>query len=176
MDKQSERLVSLIEHQLDLESKVVDALEALNAEMSSLLEDAGIYGPKQSELEGLSPLLEQLQSRYSESRNSREVLAGQFDVRNDESTDANDTSLKRLLNVLPTSQSRRLDTDRRRIHDRLRTAQQKLTANQAVIFYSTEFHRRYLLGVLQCNVEEANYQADGHAFKLPTEKIIGQNC
>ncbi|MDV6030932.1 MAG: hypothetical protein F9B45_12690 [Phycisphaera sp. RhM] len=188
MNQQTERLGVLVERQLQLESGVADALDALNDEMAALLDNSGIYGPKQSDLQQLSPLLERLQHCQADSRKSRQILSRYVGVKASEQleatqpseasseTDDSLTSIKTILARLPVAESERLDANRRRLHDRLVAAQQRLTANQVVIFYSTEFHRRYLLGVLQCDVDEASYQADGLAFKLPTEKIIGRNC
>ncbi len=185
MNQQTERLGVLVERQLQLESGVADALDALNDEMAALLDNSGIYGPKQSDLQQLSPLLERLQHCQADSRKSRQILsrcvgakATERPQASEPSSEADDslTSIRTILATLPTAESDRLDADRRRLHERLIAAQQRLTANQVVIFYSTEFHRRYLLGVLQCDVDEASYQADGQAFKLPTEKIIGRNC
>ncbi|MCS7467162.1 hypothetical protein NZK35_10960 [Stieleria sp. ICT_E10.1] len=185
MNQQTEQLGVLVERQLQLESGVADALDALNDEMANLLDNAGIYGPKQSDLQQLSPLLEKLQHCQADSRKSRQILSRYVGAKATEQPDASQppseaddslTSIKTILATLPAAESERLDANRRRLHDRLVAAQQRLTANQVVIFYSTEFHRRYLLGVLQCDVDEASYQADGLAFKLPTEKIIGRNC
>ncbi|PAY18237.1 hypothetical protein CKO51_17475 [Rhodopirellula sp. SM50] len=185
MNQQTERLGVLVERQLQLESGVADALDALNDEMAALLDNSGIYGPKQSDLQQLSPLLERLQHCQADSRKSRQILSRYIGAKPPEQLEASEassetddrlTSIKTILAKLPVAESERLDANRRRLHDRLVAAQQRLTANQVVIFYSTEFHRRYLLGVLQCDVDESSYQADGLAFKLPTEKIIGRNC
>ncbi|WP_182870012.1 hypothetical protein [Stieleria mannarensis] len=179
MNQPTERLGVLVARQLQLESGVVDALDALNDEMSALLDNSGIYGPNPADLAELSPLIETLQSRQTDSRKSRTILQRYVNADASEASDAteqNDASIRTILNALPKPESHRLEADRRRIHDRLSAARQKLTANQVVIFYSTEFHRRYLLGVLQCDVDEGNYKADGQPFKLPPEKIIGRNC
>lgn len=184
MKPNTETLPVLVQRQLDLESSIADALEELNGQMASLLDDAGIYGPTKTDLDSLSPLVQEIQNRYEQSRQSRESLAkktGRTERLTSadaaaSSADWEDATLRSVISILPPSESDRLDEKRQSIHNRLRDAQQQLTANQVVIFYSTEFHRRYLLGVLQCDVEEANYQADGQAFKLGPEKIIGRNC
>lgn len=191
MEEQNERLSAILERQLKLESRIADALETLNDEMAALLNNAGIYGPKNDDLVGLSSHVETLQRRYEESRKAREEITNltssperamedpQAVNRDHQAVRENPVepaTLKTLLRTLPSRDSARLDAARQQVHNRLRDAQQKLTANQVVIFYSTEFHRRYLLGVLQCDTEEANYQADGQSFKLSPEKIIGRNC
>ena len=181
MSQPIERLGVLIERQLQVELGVAEALDAVNAGMSALLDEAGIYGPKPTDLKNLVPLLETLQRRTAESRTSRQTLFGQLQKVPDSSAcDSSDSqgeaTLKSALDALSAAESTRLEAARQRIRDRILAAQQKLTANQVVIFYSTEFHRRYLLGVLQCDVDEANYQADGQAFRLTPEKIIGRNC
>ena len=178
MKKQNEALQVLIERQLDLETNVVEALENLNNEMSSLLDGSGIYGPTEKDLAGLSPLVDELRERQTRSHESRESLDRWSESQSSgaEHSRGERFSMRSMIGRLPATKSTRLHDRRQQIFTRLQVAQQKLTANQVVIFYSTEFHRRYLLGVLQCDVDEANYKADGQAFKLPPEKIIGRNC
>lgn len=186
MDQETESVATLVQQHLDLEAEIVHTLEAINEGMSSILRDAGIYGPSADQLESLAPLLEQLQEQSDESKRSRRVLYGKVrrhEVSEDLETAGIETAglesggleslkLSDLLPDAPEEVRARKDALAKRLTD----AGQQLTANQVVLFYSMEFHRRYLLGVLECDREESNYQADGQAFKLPPEKIFGRNC
>ncbi len=177
MKPKNESLNSLVQRQLDLDSGVVDALEQLNNGMAALLDQSGIYGPTIQDIESLSPLMENLKRCYTNSGNSRDSLLKRAgDSAEPDPDDESQATLRSVIDTLPVSQARVLHSRRQSIHSRMRLAEQQMTANQVVIFYSTEFHRRYLLGVLQCDVNETNYKADGQAFKLPPEKIIGRNC
>lgn len=181
MDQETESVATLVQQHLDLEAEIVHTLEAINEGMSSILRDAGIYGPSADQLESLAPLLEQLQEQSDESKRSRRVLYGKVRRHEDsedlesagpESGGLESLKLSDLLPDAPEEVRARKDALAKRLTD----AGQQLTANQVVLFYSMEFHRRYLLGVLECDREESNYQADGQAFKLPPEKIFGRNC
>ena len=178
MKRETETLGALVKHHLEVESGIAEALEELNGEMSALLGGAGIYGPKKSDLDGLAPLVENLQQRYASSKKSRMALMRRLEVAQVEApkNDSQTPTLKAVLKVMPKSDSASLDATRKRIRHRLDQAQKMLTANQMALFYSMDFHRRYLMGVLQCDSDEANYQADGQAFKLPPEKLFGRNC
>ena len=175
MDQETENLGTIVEHHLDLEAKIVETLEAINDGMTAILQDAGLYGPPADALESLAPLLERLQNQSAESQQSRRMLYAK--VRSLKAGDSGDrpalaTALKTILADAPHD----LQQKKRAITRRLSDASQQLTANQVVLFYSMEFHRRYLLGVLECDQEESNYQADGQTFKLPPEKLFGRNC
>lgn len=176
--KQIDRLGLLAQRHLDLESAIVEALDDLNSQMSALLTGAGVYGPRPSDMERLEPLVNVLQQRFASSKKSRLALAKQFGLAENETASAEDSDaeLRFILGTMPPRQSAALNEKREQVHNRLVNARQELTANQAVIFYSMEFHRRYLLGVLQCDTDESNYQADGQAFKLPPEKLFGRSC
>ena len=178
MNQQTDKLGVLVKRHLELESGIAEALEELNSEMSTLLNEACIYGPKKSDLDGLAPLVENLQQRYASSKKSRQTLSRRSGINENATTsdESQAVTLKSMLEKIPKRESAPLDVTRNRIRRRLVEAQQTLTANQVALFYSMDFHRRYLLGVLQCDSDDSNYQADGQAFKLPPEKLFGRNC
>ncbi len=179
MNQETDSLGAIVENQMEVEARIVETLEAINEGLSAILQQAGIYGPDVDALDALSPLLETLQNQSAESQKSRRVLYSKVRSLCGDSPADEQAKTQALIEALQTVQpaaSEKLKRQKQRITQRLTDAAQQLTANQAVLFYSMEFHRRYLLGVLECENEQANYQADGQAFKLPPEKILGRNC
>ena len=181
---QSSDISTLLRQQLDQESQVADAMEKLNSRMSALLSSSGIQGPSRNEIESLEPLMQQLNDSFSASRQSLEQLeklsesdeSKSDNIRASAPSAKSTLSLRALISRLPEIEARGLQESRQRVQRKLVREQQRLAATQVAIFYSMDFHRRYLLGVLQCDKEDANYQANGQAFKLAPEQIIGRNC
>jgi len=175
MHQETENLGSIVEHHLELEAKIVETLEAINEGMSAILQDAGIYGPTTDALDALAPLLERLQNQSAESQQSRRTLYAK--VRSLSADDAAcEPAVAITLQDILTDAPRDVWQKKQALTQRLTEASQQLASNQVVLFYSMEFHRRYLLGVLECNRDESNYQADGQTFKLAPEKLFGRNC
>lgn len=178
MVQATDTLDDLFRRHLELESATVDALESLNNRMASVLRDAGIAGPTLEALESLKPLVDTLQHRYRETSDSRRELTRRDELRStlDASEGSKDLRLKYLMARLPAANFAELNAERKRVNKQLAEAQQKLTANQVSLFYSMEFHRRYLMGVLNCEQDDPSYQADGQATKVAPEKLFGRNC
>lgn len=179
MEQETSSLGALVENHMEVEAGIVQTLEAINEGLSAILQQGGLYGPDVQSLDALGPLLETLQNQSAESQKSRRVLYSKVRSLCGDSPADDPADTRVLIEALQTVQpeaSEKLKQQKQRITQRLTDAAQQLTANQAVLFYSMEFHRRYLLGVLECESEQTNYQADGQVFKLPPEKILGRNC
>ncbi|OYP35230.1 hypothetical protein [Rhodopirellula sp. MGV] len=166
---------AMLESHLELEERLAETLEALNATMASMLEGKGIHGPTSDGLERVAPLLEQLKDRSEQSRLSRQQLLKSV---SDELSDASpqNVGMRQLIQRASEDKTEQFDKRRKAVSDRLEHARHSLTATQAVIYYSMDFHRRYLMGILECTDDQSSYQATGQSVKLPTEKIFGRNC
>ncbi|MCC9602949.1 hypothetical protein LOC67_20560 [Stieleria sp. JC731] len=175
MRLQTENYDALLESHLELEERIADTLETLNEAMASMIDGTGVHGPSTDGLDRVAPLIEQLKERSELSRQSREQL---LDGLADEvvGEQKRKIGLRQLIRHASETKAAQLDERRKVVSDRIVEARHSLTATQAVIFYSMDFHRRYLMGVLQCGDDQQGYQADGQSMKLPTEKIFGRNC
>jgi hypothetical protein len=201
MHDRSDQLGTLLHQQLELEERLIQTLEGLNGRMAQLLDDSGLYGPSEQALETLEPLVAELRRCAAQSQAGRQRLAklipgedaagqatpgearaGEGQAEAGRGVDRQragadpDPRISRWMRHAPAADAERLQSHRTRLAQRLDAAQRQLTANQVAVFYATEFHRRYLAGVLQCEQGEGNYQSDGQAFKFPPEKLIGRNC
>lgn len=171
-----DQVASRIEQQLDREEQVVQALEALNEQLSTLLTGSGINGPSESDLLGLDPMIQELQACAKQTGLSRKALLEDFDPSWTETQSKPPNRIRGLIQVAPQEQQAALHAKRDALQRRMVEAQQQLFANQVVVFYSTEFHRSFLLGVLQCEPNESQYGRQGQPFKLGPERVIGRNC
>lgn len=90
--------------------------------------------------------------------------------------ESNFTSIKDFVHSLPRSDYVRVDGIRRDILDRSAEAQANLVHNQASLYYTFDFHRRYLAGVLQGDLDGHHYGADGQPNEVNPGNIIGKTC
>ncbi|MEM0927642.1 MAG: hypothetical protein AAGJ83_16465 [Planctomycetota bacterium] len=195
MPNRDEPLAESLDAHLDVEQSVVDAVCKINQAMADVLNRTGIKGPSEEELRALEPHLIVLRERSERSRQSRLRLSRRFPdlhiptesheqeegsssdaVRAKESQDGEIFSA--LSRQLPEQQRSRLDDRRKSLSEDLATAQATLASNQVLVYYSMDFHRRYLMGVLR-NADQAelsSYSADGQSFAPQPETLFGRNC
>lgn len=171
-----DQVASRIERQLAQEEQVVQALESLNEQLSVLLTGSGINGPSESDLLGLDPMIKRVQACAKQTGLSRNALLQDFDPSWNESKSTPPNRIRGLIQAAPLDQQTALHAKRDELQRRMIEAQQQLFANQVVVFYSTEFHRSFLLGVLQCEPNDSQYGRQGQPFKLGPERVIGRNC
>ncbi|WP_436716096.1 flagellar export chaperone FlgN [Roseiconus lacunae] len=175
MRLQTDQFDEMLEGHLALEERLAETLEELNQAMTTMLNKQGVRGPTPEVLDQVTPLIDRLRERSEQSRQSRERLLEQL-PESEDSAKPQSQGLRQLIRQASDHQVESLDQRRIAVRDRIEQARHTLTANQAVIFYSMDFHRRYLMGVLQCTDDRQGYQADGQSTKLPAEKIFGRNC
>lgn len=166
------KLLVLVERHLALESQMAAALDELNQTMADVLSNAGLKGPTQEDLKKLSPMTDAVQQSAIEVRKAREGLLGRINA------DANSdySTIKQYILSLPPKDRMRFNVARKEILERSSRAQANLIHNQAALFYTYDFHRKYLSGVLQNDPDEQNYRHDGQPQEVHPGNIIGKTC
>ena len=91
-------------------------------------------------------------------------------------SDSEYTTIKEIIVCLEPVERRRLNSQRRGILEKSATAQANLVHNQAVLFYTYDFHRKYLAGVLQTDVDSHSYDSGGQSQDVPPGNIYGKTC
>ena len=153
------QLVVLVERHLAHESSLTVSLAAVNEASAKVFEDGGLRGPSTSDLERLQPMMDELQKSASRVAESRQTTLSHIN----RTLQTNFTQLKQYIRTLPRDERTRLDRARRQTLAQSESAQASLIHNQAVLFYTFDYHRKYLAGVLQCDVQPQNYGADGQS-------------
>ncbi|MEO1615044.1 MAG: hypothetical protein AAFV88_04290 [Planctomycetota bacterium] len=172
----TEPLVECLDAHLDIEQAVVNAVQEVNEAMAAVLKRSGIQGPSETDLLELEPHLNRLREQGAVTRRARQDLSEQFEC--GEKADAMLT-FSRLSRQLPATFRDRLEQRRAQVRAELADAQATLASNQVLVYYSMDFHRRYLMGVLESEeqaTENASYSADGQAFSPQPETLFGRNC
>jgi hypothetical protein len=168
----SNEVFSLIDQQIECESRLTESMEALNDRIAALLKGVGIDGPSEEDLQQLEPLYQSLKRDAAASQRTRVNLLRKLRP----GTDASDATIRELALALPSELRGRLEQRRNGVFHRLLDARKTLAANQASLFYSFQFHRKYLLAILQCDEQSNQYSAEGPNLDVPPERLLGRNC
>ena len=169
---QNNKLIVLVERHLALEGQLANALEQLNQAVAGVLVDAGLRGPTQQDVQSLEPVNADLKQSASEVAAARKVLLTRINLE----SESDFGNIKEFISSLPLSDRRRVDKDRRSVLERSTKAKAGLIHNQASLYYTFDFHRRYLAGVLQGDSDAQNYRADGQPNDLKSGNIIRKTC
>ena len=166
------QLLVLVERHLAREAQLAESLDAVNQASAKVFEDGGLRGPSKHDLESLQPMMNELRKLASEVAELRQSTL----IHINRTLQTNFTKLKQYIHTLPTEEKTRLNHARRKILSQSQSAQANLIHNQAVLFYTFDHHRKYLAGVLQCDVQPQNYGADGQTKNVSPGDLIRKAC
>ncbi len=172
MNHQSSKLLALVRRHLGLESRLAASLDELNQATAKVLSTASLKAPTLEVLESLRPMSESLKHTARETGHAREVLLSRINL--ESATDY--SSIKQYILSLPPGERNSLNDIRVSILDRMTRAQANLIHNQAMLFYMFDFHRKYLSGILDCDLHRKNYGSDGHQQDVHPGNIFGKTC
>ena len=170
--QQTDNLPALLEQHLAIEAQLAASLDELNHATANILHEAGLRGPSAHDLQRLVPITKTLQQSVMNVRKGREVLL----LRVNASEQSCRSTIKQIIELLPESHREKLDGKRREILQRCNNAQTALIQNQASLFYTYDFHRKYLAGVLGCDPNEQNYRSDGGQQDVQPGNLYGKTC
>ncbi|MEL6108154.1 MAG: hypothetical protein AAFU85_19175 [Planctomycetota bacterium] len=165
-------LVALVERHLDVESELASTLDDLNAAMKAALDKPGMQAPQLDDLKSLEPVSRRLQASTTKLAAARKEILQRIKLE----TGVEHASLRTVIVALPKEARKRLDSRRLEILEKSRRAQANLVHNQATCYYLFDFHRKYLTGVVQSDVEGQKYRADGQPNEIAPGNIIGKAC
>ena len=172
MKHQASKLLALVRRHLGLESRLAASLDELNQATATVLSTTGLQAPTLEVLETLRPMSESLQHTAKETGHARAVLLRRINLE----SDTNYASIKQYILSLPAKERNSLNDIREGILNRMTCAQANLIRNQAMLFYMFDFHRKYLSGVLDCDLDRTNYGSDGHQQDIHPGNIFGKTC
>lgn len=166
------RFALLIERHLALEAELANDLDTLNLTMQGMLAKRGMQGPAQQEIAALDPITEKIQCSVEEIRRARAVLLERLNLESEKPLN----TLKESIAALPPADRVRLDAIRRSVLGCTSKARAELLKNQAAIFYTFEFHRRFMAEVLQTDSDRNSYRANGQPYEPAPGNILGRTC
>lgn len=170
-NNQSELYV-LIECHLAKELQFAELVDRINRATSEAFAEQGMSGPTDKSLHELKPLADQVQSGAVEIKEMRQKLLHQINSK----TEHEFASVTDAIQSLSEDEQRKLDNSRGDLFNRCESARTKLIENQATLFYTYDFHRRYLAGVLQCNPNTEIYGPDGSSVDNTQGQLYRKSC
>lgn len=168
----TEELVLLVEQHFSLESQMAELLQELSGSTRDAFGAEGLRGPTPEDLEKLRPLSTKVTSAAEELKSARKRLLSQINRR----LHSNHSSLSSFINSLAPEDQTRLDSRRRELLEKCAGAQSDLIQNQATIYYTHDFYRRYVAGVMENAAEPSNYGRDGAVNDVQPGNLCRKSC
>jgi len=168
----SNQLIVLVERHLGLESRLAEAIEQVNHASAEVFTNGGIRGPSQQELDTLKPMMDDLRKMAADVVEARQTILSRIN----QTLDSQHTTIKQYIRTLSPEDRKRLNTSRRNILKRSNLAQANLIHNQAVLYYTFDYHRKYLAGVLQSDAKPQSYGANGQTSGTSPGNLYGKTC
>lgn len=162
----------LIEEHFVHELQLAEDIEGLNRSTAKVFEGAGLRGPSTEQLEELHPRTEQVEKSSQALARRRQVLIDTINTR----CSRKHASLKDFIRSLAPEDREELDAIRMRVLERTTKAQAHMVHNQAALFYTFDFHRKFLAGVLQSDPDQQGYRANGHSTDFGTGNLVRKTC
>lgn len=148
-----------VERHLALELSLLDRLDQLNLSMKAALAETGANGLSIDQAESLSLLSDEIALESNQLKKKRLDLV---EVINEgRSPDQSRLSIRLFITTLDSVSGARLEAMRQSILDRVMKVQSTMLGHQAVLFYSFDFYRRMVAGLLRNDQEDVQYRVDG---------------
>ena len=169
------RLVVMIERHLQAELGLLNELDNLNQTLKHSLESSGSKGMSPEQSGQLHQLAGQLSAQSDSLKIKRMKTLGAINQnRNDNSTPL---SIRLFVQSLKNENDRkRLENLRMAILDRLSDVHAMLVGNQAVMFYSYDFYRKMLAGLLNNDLDRNQYSVTGQTTGVKPGNLFGKAC
>ena len=171
-DIEKRKLIVLILRHFDSEDRLIESMDQLATSSAETLARAGTRGPSKDDLQKLEPLMAELAQVSSTVNASRVTLIGRIN----QVHESDFTRVKHFIRTLDPHERNRLDARRRELVDRAYAAQSRLIQCQATLYYTFDFHRKYLAGVMNEDPQRASYSADGHGSNVNPGNIVRKAC
>jgi len=155
------KLIVLVERHLQFELQLMDQLDKLNQLLKVTLEAAGSRGMTTLQTAELNITADNLSKQSNELRAKRQETLTAINL--GRSNDQPQLSIRQFIQTLDKANESRLETMRISILDRLTEVHATLIGNQAVMFYSYDFYRKMVAGLLNSESDENQYSLTGQS-------------
>ncbi len=168
------RLIVVVERHLQSELGLLEKLDELNQTLKVTLEAAGSRGLAASQTNQLNLMADNLSQRSEELKCKRQKTLSA--INSDRGIDQPQLSIREFVQSLDTNNSTRLEKLRMTILDRLIEVHATLVGNQAVMFYSFDFYRKMVAGLLDSDLDDNQYSMNGQASGVKAGNLYRKAC
>lgn len=166
------RVSVCIERHLQSELLLLEGLDQLSKSLSTALNESGVTGLSMEQSEKLESISKNLSASADEVRSSRKNMMEMIrDVDN-----TNEPSVRKFIETLDEPSRSRLEATRMSLLDRLTDIHASMLGNQAVMFYTHDFNRKLVAGILGTADDEKRYGVDGNSSGIKPGNLIQKAC
>jgi hypothetical protein len=155
------KLIVLVERHLQFELRLLEQLDELNQMLKVTLEAAGSRGLTAEQTTQLNLTADNLSKQSDDLRGKRQATLAAINANRNASQPRQ--SIRQFIQTLDKASGSRLETLRGSILDRLVEVHATLLGNQAVMFYSYDFYRKMVAGLLKSDSDETQYSLTGQS-------------
>ena len=170
---QQAKAVVLIERHMERELRLAELLGNLNRLAAEMLGESGLGGSSEENLAVLKPLTDEFNEQVAKTDAARQRLMERLNAVANQPV----TSIKEYIDTLAPQDRKRLHSVRRLVLSKASEAQTNLMQNQAVLYYLSDFYKKYLSGISQFGNETPKYRANGQSSSESNPgNILGKTC
>ena len=162
-----------IDRHLQAESQLLDELESLCNRFSELTQDFSGSSADPVNFQSTNELLERFSKRASRLKAARQDIMALCNARHQA---AENFSIRALIEEVPQPFRQQLEFKRKLLVERMNRIRAQVAGDSALVFYSFDFYRRIVNGLVDCIIEEQNYKSDGTTNTHNSGKLLKRAC
>jgi hypothetical protein len=167
---ETSKLIVLIDRHLQSELELLGHLDDLNETLKKALEESGTRGLSPAQTNVLDQKVAAIAEMSREAKQKRQKLLGTINLH--QPAELPPLSIRQFIETLDEVNSKRLESVRLTILDRLHEAHANLLGNQAVMFYSYEFYKRMVSGLLNSDIDTNQYSMKGQTATVKPGELF----
>ena len=168
------QLSVLVERHLYSELQLLERISEVNRKLTAAWKDNGPVGsqPNDSFNPAIgSPDLDEESGQLRQKR--KKVLEA---INRSQPEGHMRLSIRRFIRMTEPTTRVRLENIRLSILNKLNEIRATMIGNQAVFYYSFDFYKRMVSGLLQCDLDESQYRADGQSSGVKPGNLYRKAC
>ena len=171
---QLSRVVVSVERHLQTEVELLSRLESLNQTLADSLTESGSTGLSYEQSKQLSAESDLLMANSKEIRKRRSKVLEM--IRQSSDSKQGQLSIRQFIETLSDPTKQRLESIRSALLDRLTDVHASMLGNQAVMFYTYDFNRKLVSGLLGTENDDERYRVDGQSSGIKPGNLIQKAC
>ncbi len=164
------KLIVLVERHLQSELVLLQHLDELNQALKASLEESGTRGLSPLQTGALEKKVAVIAETSREAKVKRQRLLETINGSRD--AELQQLSIRQFINTLDKEDADRLEAMRISILDRLTETHANLIGNQAVMFYSYEFYKNMVAGLLNGDIDANQYSMKGQTVSVKPGDLL----
>lgn len=168
-----EQVCVCVQRHLQLEVQLLDQMESLCIGFSRIVDEISSEPVAEPAIKSSDQQLSVLARAAEKVMGSRQKT---LSLINRGSTNTSKRTIRQFIDSAPESFRNQLDNLRNSLVSRTKSLQSRFVADSAVAFYSFDFYRRMINGLVNCIEEEKHYTASGKSISQGSGQLLKKVC